>query len=118
MIDADTQPVVVVGRPLPGNRNDCRAWEESAAKAAVGRRLTIADGDYPGTGLVMPHRRCKGEELPDWKEAHNKSHKRVRARAKHVFARMKTWKILRDCRLKGDGVQHGIARMHNLALAG
>lgn len=34
---------------------------------------------------------------------------------------MKTWKILRDCRLKGDDVHHamlGIARMHNLALAG
>ncbi len=33
---------------------------------------------------------------------------------------MKTWKILRDCRLKGDGVHHamlGIARLHNLALA-
>jgi hypothetical protein len=35
--------------------------------------------------------------------------------------RMKTWKILRDCRLSGDGVHRamlGIARMHNLALAG
>lgn len=39
----------------------------------------------------------------------------------HAFARMKTWKILRDCRRKGDGVHHamlGIARLHNLALAG
>ncbi len=38
-----------------------------------------------------------------------------------LLARMKTWKILRDCRLKGDGVHHamlGIARLHNLALAG
>ncbi|MER8070733.1 transposase [Streptomyces sp. NPDC094034] len=121
VIDADTRLVVVVGRPLPGNRNDCKAWEESGAKAAVGRTLTIADGGCPGTGLVMPHRRCKGEDLPDWKEAHNKSHKQVRARVEHVFARMKTLKILRDCRLKGDGVHHamrGIARMHNLALAG
>lgn len=34
---------------------------------------------------------------------------------------MKGWKILRDCRLKGDGVQHaklGIARLDNLALVG
>ena len=67
VIDADTRLVVVVGRPLAGNRNDCRAWEESGAKAAVGRTLTIADGGYPGTGLVMPHRRRKGEDLPDWK---------------------------------------------------
>ncbi|MFF6876734.1 transposase [Streptomyces sp. NPDC012474] len=121
VIDADTRLVVVVGRPLPGNRNDCKAWEESGAKAAVGRTLTISDGGYSGTGLVMPHRRRKGEDLPDWKEAHKKSHQQVRARVEHVFARMKTWKILRDCRLKGDGVHHamlGIARMHNLAIAG
>ncbi|WP_329162257.1 transposase [Streptomyces anulatus] len=121
VIDADTR-LVVVGRPLAGNRNDCRAWEESGARAAVGRTLTIADGGYPGTGLVIPHRRERGQsELPDWKEEHNKSHKQVRARVEHVFARMKSWKILRDCRLKGDGVHHamlGIARMHNLALAG
>ncbi|WP_405774607.1 transposase [Streptomyces sp. NBC_00859] len=121
VIDADTRLVVVVGRPLPGNRNDCRAWAESGAKNAVGATMTIADGGYPGTGLVMPHRRRKGEELPAWKEAHNKSHKQVRARVEHVFARMKCWKILRDCRLKGDGVHHamgGIARLHNLNLAG
>ncbi|MFI1705517.1 transposase [Streptomyces griseoruber] len=121
VIDADTRLIVMVGRPLPGNRADCKAWTESGAKAAVGRTTTIADGGYPGTGLVMPHRRRKGEELPDWKQAHNKSHKQVRARVEHVFARMKGWKILRDCRLKGDGVHHamhGIARLHNLALAG
>ncbi|MFF7476896.1 transposase [Streptomyces sp. NPDC008092] len=121
VIDADTRRVVVVGQPLPGNRNDCRAWAESGAKAAVGTTMTIADGGYPGTGLVMPHRRRAGEELPDWKQEHNRSHKQVRARIEHTFARMKTWRILRDCRLKGDGVHHamlGIARLHSLNLAG
>ncbi|MFI8007436.1 transposase [Streptomyces sp. NPDC086010] len=119
VIDASTCLIVVVGRPLPGNHNDCRAWTESGAKAAVGNTKTIADGGYPGTGLVMPHRRRTGEDPPVWKQAHNTSHKQVRARVEHVFARMKTWKILRDCRLKGDGVQHamhGIARLHNLTL--
>ncbi|SCF99135.1 DDE superfamily endonuclease [Streptomyces sp. Ncost-T10-10d] len=90
-------------------------------QAAVGKTLTIADGGYPGTGLVMPHRRRKDEDRPDRKQEHNKFHKQVRARVERVFARMKTWKILRGCRLKGDGVHHamlGIARMHNLALAG
>ncbi|MFD0375684.1 transposase, partial [Streptomyces sp. NPDC127112] len=93
----------MVGRPLAGNRNDCKAWEESGAKAAVGKTTTIAD------------------RAPGLESGHNKSHKQVRARVEHVFARMKTWKILRDCRLKGDGVHPamlGIARMHNLALAG
>ncbi|MGC4998769.1 transposase [Streptomyces sp. DT195] len=122
VIDADTRMVVVVGQPLAGNCNDCKAWEESGAKAVVGRTLTIADGGYPGTGLVIPHRRERGQtELPTWKEEHNRSHKQVRARVEHVLARMKTWKILRGCRLKGDGVHHamlGLARLHNLALAG
>jgi len=121
VIDADTRRVVMIGRPVPGNRNDCKAWKQSGAKAAVGRTVTISDGGFPGTGLVMPHRRTPGEELPGWKQAHNRSHKQVRARVEHTFARMKTWKILRDCRLKGDGVHHamlGIARLHNLNLDG
>lgn len=89
VIDADTCLVVMVGRPLARNRNDCKAWEESGAKAAVDKTLTIADGGYPGTGLAIPHRRQRGQsELPAWKEEHNKSHKQVRARVEHVFAQM------------------------------
>ncbi|GAA1285331.1 hypothetical protein GCM10009646_86450 [Streptomyces aureus] len=61
--------------------------EESGAKATVGETMTTADGGYPGAGLVMPHRR-KGEDPPVWKQAHNKTHKQVRARVGHVFARL------------------------------
>ncbi len=122
VIDADSRLVVTVGQPLPGNRNDCKAWELSGAKAAVGNATVIADGGYRGTGLIIPHRREHGQaELPAWKEEHNRSHRKVRARVEHTFARMKAWKILRDCRLKGDGVHHamlGIARLHNLTLTG
>ncbi|MFJ6645929.1 transposase [Streptomyces sp. NPDC091290] len=121
VIDADTRLVVAVGRPLPGNRNDCRAWELSGAKVAVGKAVVISDDGYRGTSLVIPHRRERGQaELPAWKEQHNTSHRKVGARVEHVFARMKSWKILRDCRLKGEGVHNtmlGIARLHNLALA-
>ncbi|AYG78609.1 hypothetical protein DWB77_00717 [Streptomyces hundungensis] len=60
VIDADTRLVVVVGQPLPGSRNDCKAWAESGAKAAVGKTMTIADVGYPGTGLVMPHHAMLG----------------------------------------------------------
>lgn len=52
-----------------------------------------------------------------WKEEHTPPHRQVRARVEHVFARMKGWRILHDCRLKGDGVHHampGVARLHNL----
>jgi len=82
----------------------------------------IADGGYRGTGLVIPHCREPGQaELQAWKEENNRSHRKVRARVEHALARMESWKILRDCRLMGDGVHHamlGIARLHNLALAG
>jgi hypothetical protein len=122
VIDADTRLVVAVGRPVPGNRNDCKAWELSGAKNAIGQTTVIADGGYRGTGLIIPHRRDPGQaELPPWKEEHNASHRKVRARVEHAFARMKSWKILRDCRLKGDGVHHamlGIARLHNLTITG
>ena len=122
VIDADTRLVVAVGRPLPGHRNDCKAWEPSGAKAAVGRATVSADGGYRRTRLLIPHRReCGQTELPAWKEEHNTSHRTVRARVEHVFARMKAWKIPRDCRLKGDDVHTamlGIARLYNLALAG
>ncbi len=78
----------MVGRPLAGNRDDRKAWEECGAKAACGNTVAIADGGYPGTGLVIPHRRQRGQsELPDWKEEPNTSHKRVRARVEYVFAK-------------------------------
>lgn len=120
VIDADTRLVVVVGRPLAGYRNDCKAWEESGAKAAVGKTLTIADGGCLGTELVIPH--CRDPTTQDSRtgKKNTTSPTSTSARVEYVFARMKTWKILRDCRLKGNGVHHsmlGIARMHNLARA-
>jgi hypothetical protein len=73
-----------------------------------------------GTRAIVPHRRRPGQDLPAWKHEHNRSHRQVRARVEHAFARMKTWAILRDCRLRGDGVAHaiaGIAHLHNLKYA-
>ncbi|GGX43001.1 hypothetical protein GCM10010341_76200 [Streptomyces noursei] len=122
VVDADARLVVVVGRPVPGKRNDCEAWKLSGAKGAVGKTMVIADRGYRGPGLVIPHRRKRGQaELLAWKVEHDTFHREVRARVERAFARMKTWKILRDCRLKGDSVHHamlGIARLHNLILAG
>ncbi|MGW0916623.1 transposase family protein [Streptomyces sp. NPDC002784] len=94
----------------------CPAQRRPSVKTTV-----VADGGYRGTGLVIPHRREKGQtELPAWREEYNTSHRTVRGRVEHAFARMETWKILRDCRLKGDDVHQamlGIARLHNLTLA-
>ncbi|MFD7539942.1 transposase family protein, partial [Streptomyces sp. NPDC059819] len=80
----------------------------------------IADGAYLGTGLIVPHRKRAGRPLLRGQEEGNAEHRRVRARVEHTFARMKNWKILRDCRQKGDGLYHAVravATMHNLAMA-
>ena len=84
------------------------------------RPLRVGRGSVPQRGgdrrRRLPgraHRRAPGAELSEWKQADNKSHRRVRARVEHVFARMKTWKILRDYRLRGDG-HSGRPRPHPL----
>ncbi|GAA2639838.1 hypothetical protein GCM10010425_50340 [Streptomyces spororaveus] len=79
----------------------------------------IADGAYLGTGLIVPHRKRAGRPLLRGQQEDNAEHRRVRARVEHSFARMKNWKILRDCRQKGDGLHHAVqavATMHNLAM--
>ena len=38
VIDADTRLVVVVGRPLPGNRHDSRGWGNPAPRTPSARR--------------------------------------------------------------------------------
>jgi Transposase DDE domain/Helix-turn-helix of DDE superfamily endonuclease len=123
MIDANTRLVIAVGRPLPGNRNDCRAWTESGIDTAAGTAHVMADGGYHGpncAGVIIPYRKPRdGSALPAWQDDLNTVHRRVRARVEHTFAAMKNYKILRDCRRRGDGVYWattGIAHLRNLAV--
>lgn len=124
VIDADTRLVVAVGTPLPGNRHDSRAYTESGVAAQCEGAHVMADGGYLGNpAVIIPHRKPREGEppMPQWKQDNNTTHKRVRARVEHAFAHMKSWKILRDCRLTGDGVWHAtraVALMRNIALTG
>ncbi|KOV59092.1 transposase, partial [Streptomyces sp. AS58] len=101
--------------PLPGSRNDCRAFTESGVDIACRGVPVLADGGYQGTGLLIPHRRRRGQEtLSPQQGDENKVHRKARARVEHALSRLKNWKILRDCRLKGSGVHQailGIARL-------
>jgi hypothetical protein len=53
VIDADTRLAVAVGDPLPGNRNDCRAFTESGIDQAC-------DG---GSRTVLRNCRRKGRAV-------------------------------------------------------
>lgn len=44
---------------MPGNRNDCKAWGLSGAKAAVGNTMVIADG-----GAHTPQNTPEGAYAP------------------------------------------------------
>ncbi|GGY15449.1 hypothetical protein GCM10010358_79210 [Streptomyces minutiscleroticus] len=81
-------------------------WRESDLPATEAGTTVIADGAYLGTCLIVPHRRRAGRPLLRGQEEDNAEHRRVRARVEHTFARMKNWKILGDCRQKGDGLHH------------
>ncbi|MBT2402529.1 MULTISPECIES: transposase [unclassified Streptomyces] len=120
IIDADTRLVIASARPAPGNKADAHVWRDADLPTAAAGTTVIADGAYLGTGLIVPHRRRAGRPLLRGQEENNAEHRRVRARVEHTFARMKNWKMLRDCRQKVDGLHHAVqavATMHNLTLA-
>lgn len=48
VIDANSRLVVAIGLPLPGSRNDCRAFTESGVDRACRGAPTIADGATRG----------------------------------------------------------------------
>jgi hypothetical protein len=120
IIDADTRLVIAAARPVPGNTADAKAWRNSGLADRCEGITVLADAAYINTGLVVPHRKRPGRALLPGEEEDNAEHRRVRARVEHTFARMKHYKILRDCRQRGSGLHHAVqavAHMHNLALA-
>jgi hypothetical protein len=122
-IDADTRLVIATGQALPGNRNDCQAYRDSAIDQKLAGRHVMADGAYQGNpGVIIPYRRPRdGTELTGWQQDLNAVHRSVRARVEHALAQMKNWKILRDHRRKArtlDDTVAGIAFLYNLAATG
>ncbi|WUU02819.1 transposase family protein [Streptomyces pseudovenezuelae] len=119
IIDADTKLVVAAARPVPGDTAEAKAWRDSGLAAYCEGVIVLGDGAYINTGLVVPHRKRPGRALLPGEEEDNAEHRKVRARVEHAFARMKHYKVLRDCRRRGNGLHHAVqavAHMHNLAL--
>lgn len=99
------------------------SWSDSerllAADTAISTRSSSWSLAYASTAATgVPASSCRiaastGRASSAWKEEHNTSHRQVRARVEHAFTRKKTWKVLRDCRLNGDGVHHAMSGIAN-----
>jgi hypothetical protein len=70
VIDANTRLTVAVGEPLPGNRNDCRAFTESGVDRACDGAQVMADGGCQGNpSVIMPYRKPRDRQRTPAMEA-------------------------------------------------
>ena len=106
IIDARRPTVIAVGAAWPGNRNDVVVARRTVASLLDGSRPILGDGGYRGiTTITGPRRGSDGRIVRDH---HYRAHRRIRARVEHVIARIKDWQILRQCRRRGDAINHSL----------
>jgi hypothetical protein len=119
IVDAETRLVVATAPPVPGSTADAKAKRDSGLAAQREGVTVLGDGASRNTGLITPHRKRPGRRLLKGEEEDNAQHRKVRARVEHTFSPMENYKMLRECRQRGDGLHHtvqAVARIHNLAL--
>nr|WP_190016524.1 hypothetical protein [Streptomyces lucensis] len=108
IVDTDTWLVIAAARPVPGTTADAHASRESGPSRHCEGVTVLGDRAYLSYRMA-PQATGDGPCC------------RPRcARVEHVIGRSKNYKILRDCRQRGDGLHHevqAVAHMHNLALA-
>jgi len=120
--------VVQVGRAWPGNRNDI-VVARATVRLPVGCR-TLADGGYRSfPGAVTPPR-VNTQALTLFRMNYQAGevavavvaeHRRVRARVEHTIARLKDWRMLRQCRRRGPAISdavRAVAYLHSVRLGG
>jgi hypothetical protein len=105
IICAHRRRVLVAGRCWPGNRNDVIVARHTAVQLFDGR-VVLGDGGYRGiTSIITPRRHKTGRTTH---HNHYRAHRRIRARVEHVIARLKDWQILRQCRRRGQAINHSL----------
>jgi hypothetical protein len=78
-------------------------------------RVVLGDRGYRGLHTITSPARDKTGRII--RNDHYRVHRRTRARVEHVITRLKDFQILRQCRRRGDAINHSlqiIARLWNL----
>jgi hypothetical protein len=93
--------LVMVGAPQPGAMHDARAWHACGLASVFTDRLHaeggpggFADTAYTGTGLCVPYRKPKGQDLTETARDYNRAIASRRASVERVIAHLKNWKLL------------------------
>lgn len=106
IICAHRRRAVTAGQCWPGNRNDDVVARATVTHLLAGQCEILGDGGYRGIdSITSPARDKSGRIIRD---DHYRAHRRIRARVEHVIARIKDWQILRQCRRRGDAINHSL----------
>jgi hypothetical protein len=105
VICAHRRRVVVAGQCWPGNRNDVVVARHTMVQLLEGR-VVLGDGGYRGiTSIATPQRDHTGRIIHDDRYP---VHRKIRVRGQHVIARLNDWRILRQCRRRGEAINHSL----------
>jgi hypothetical protein len=105
IICAHRRRVITTGQCWPGNRNDVVVARATVAHL-LGDHEILGDGGYRGiTSINSPPRDNTGRIIRD---DTYRAQRKIRARVEHVIARIKDWQILRQCRRRGDAINHSL----------
>jgi hypothetical protein len=82
-----------VSQSAPGNVHDKKLFDQSGIKLPDNAK---GDLGYTGTNLTIPHKSSKLHSLTKTQIRFNERHSRRRIIVEHVFARLKSYRILAD----------------------
>lgn len=105
VVNPTRRTVITVGRCWPGNRHDLVVARDTVAPLLAGR-VVLGDGGYRGMNTITGPRR--GPDGPIIRDHRYRTHTHIRARVEHVIARIKDWQILRQCRRRGQAINHSL----------
>lgn len=106
-----------VSDPTPGSTHDSKSLRETGLLDTDPnhRPLHLGDKGYIGLGMLTPHRKPPGEDLPESRKDLNKQVNSIRATIERVIANLKTWRILHtDYRRPLDTFQQTITAVLGL----
>lgn len=105
IICAHRRRVIVAGQCWPDNRNDVIVARHTVVQL-LDRRVVLGDGAYRGIPTITgPQPDHSGRIIH---HAQYRKHRRIRARVEHIIARLKDWQTLRQCRRRGQAINHSL----------